>query len=894
MIHIEKPYIKQEGDRCYLRAKVSISIDTARSYVEAITPQKHNTVFLTDEDYPPESWKKNGELWFDVPAEYGRYLCSERSNAFVVGLFWYALVSGSDIEFEAPMSKLLYDGIVHELMPELEKKGFAPIALKGPVTSEQVWCEGAVVTGMSGGVDSFYTLKSYSSDDVPEEMRITHLSYYTCSFLYKPDDVGRSLEAVFKDEDDTTDIIVQRIKTIAAQKGYPLIITNSNLDRDYYRGGYIYMAMYRFFACTLALEHLYSLYISSSSGHETGMIEASLFAPTQNYEELLCRSLRTETLGYMSSDNERRTEKLRSIADDPVFGKHATVCFDTGWKGKNCGVCYGCLKTIIPLDMLGLLDGFEESFNIGEYRRDREHLFRFLIEFSKRPEMGSTRDTVSQLLDLANKEKSEAGDLFINIYNMPVLSIIIPAYNCEKFIAQCLDSVLAQLPEDCELIVVDDGSTDDTSRILKDYEGLRENIRIVCNEHSGASGARNKGLELARGEYVTFLDCDDCMTDGFLAKSRELFEKQAGLYIFGIERAYLSGDSDFWTVENRIYDNASEFADEYIRKRHLLVYSNCNKFYQRRIIEASKLRFDETVDFGEDRLFNYRYLTLLDEKTIITSEMIMLKYIQRDGDSMSTRHIPGYFQMVYRLHKIKMQCFFDLSKDVTEDERLDFEAYDISREIEKTIDRFEAHPEERAENLPDINQLIFEGPYDENTKIDVLIILGSRNCGYKVDAALGIGRKNPGVKYIVSGANLHCSEVCSEAEYMADRLKESGVEESDIYIENRAQYTRQNLEYSAIILHELLKNGTLTAAAGTDGETSEKRKLRVGVLTGGFHIPRTRLISEQMSRLKDFELIWLPAYGPSTQKETWFENRAGREIVLSEYRKTLKLRKEKV
>ena len=476
----------------------------------------------------------------------------------------------------------------------------------------------------------------------------------------------------------------------------------------------------------------------------------------------------------------------------------------------------------------------------------------------------------------------------------PLLSIIIPAYNCESFLAECLDSVLAQLPEDCELIVVDDGSKDATPQILRDYGELRENMCIEYSEHIGASGARNRGLELARGEYVAFLDCDDCMKDGFLKKSRDLLENQAGLYVFGIERAYLSGDSEFWTVENRIYNNVSEFADEYIRKRHLLVYSNCNKFYQRRIIEESKLRFDETVDFGEDRLFNYRYLLLLAEETIITSEMIMLKYIERDRNSMSTRHIPNYFQKVSWLHKIKMQCFFDLSKDVTEDERLDFEVYDFSREIEKTIERFAEHPEERAENLPEINQLIFEGPYDENAQIDVLIILGSRNCGYKVDAAISIGRKNPGVKYIVSGANLHCSELCSEAEYMAGRLKEYGVGESDIYLENRARYTKQNLEYSAGILHELSANGTLSPAADINGETSKKRKLRVGILTGGFHIPRTRLISERMSSLKDFELIWFPAYGPSTQKETWFENPTGREIVLAEYRKTLKLRREKV
>ncbi len=466
---------------------------------------------------------------------------------------------------------------------------------------------------------------------------------------------------------------------------------------------------------------------------------------------------------------------------------------------------------------------------------------------------------------------------------MPLLSIIIPTYNCEAFLAECLDSVLLQLPEDCELIVVDDGSEKATLAILSDYKKLYKNLFIEYSEHTGASGARNKGLSMARGEYVAFLDCDDCITDGFLNQCRDLLKKHADLYIFGIERAFLSGNSEFWTVNNRIFNSVSEFADEYIRAKHLLIYSNCNKFYKRSIIEEAMLRFDENTEYGEDRLFNYAYLNLLAERSseiaVITSDLLMLRYIQRDRNSMSTRHIPDYFRVVSQLHKVKMECFLNLSKDTTEDERLDFEAYDISREIEKTIDRFSAHPREREENLPGINQLIFGGPYDENEKVDVLVILGSNNCGYKADAASVIGRKNPGLKYIVSGANLHNSGLCSEAKYLSERLKEYGVSPADIYIENRARYTKQNLELSAGILHELRNNGTLG------------NKTRVGILTGGFHIPRTRLIAEGISSLKDFELIWLPAYGPSTQKNTWFETPTGRAIVLAEFRKTMMMRK---
>ena len=74
---------------------------------------------------------------------------------------------------------------------------------------------------------------------------------------------------------------------------------------------------------------------------------------------------------------------------------------------------------------------------------------------------------------------------------------------------------------------------------------------------------------------------------------------------------------------------------------------------------------------------------------------------------MSSRHIPGYFTCVSRLHKAKMACFLTLSKGTDEEERRDFIAFDLSREIEKTLDRFSQHPGEKAENLPAINRLVF-------------------------------------------------------------------------------------------------------------------------------------------------------------------------------------------
>jgi len=458
------------------------------------------------------------------------------------------------------------------------------------------------------------------------------------------------------------------------------------------------------------------------------------------------------------------------------------------------------------------------------------------------------------------------------------LSVIIPTYNCREYLKECLHSILLQLPSDCELIVADDGSDDGTTALLAGYEGGQENVHVTYREHKGASAARNAGLDIAAGEYVTFIDCDDCMRRGFLQESLPLLDEGTDLYIFGIERISLSGVREFWTVRDRLYPDASAFADEYVRIRQLMIYSNCNKFYRRSVIERCRLRFDESMVFGEDRLFNFRYLTIC-HGHVLTSSLIMLHYIQRSADSMSSKHIPGYFSCVRRLHEAKMDCILALSTGTTEAETRDFIAYDISREIEKAMDRFALHPEEKAENLPAINQLIFGESDDDDEALDILVVLGSSLCEYKIRRAWEIGQRHPGILYIVSGGNPSAYGDMTEAEYMAGWLAKQGVKSKNIFLENRANFTKQNLEFSA----EIIRTLRLETGKSLPG---------IGILTGGFHIPRTRLLAAQIPSLEGEDLRWLAAYGPHTHPEHWFEDSAGRDIILRELRKTVMLRGE--
>ncbi len=417
MITIGKPYITKEEKLAYLRAKIYISSDTARRYVQR-TSELVNCAWLTAVDYPPAIWNEPGSnLWFSVPEEYAEYLCEERSNAFVIALLWYAMVAGSDICFEAPVSQQLYDGLTQKLIPAVMKDADTQISLIGPVTSDEVSGEHGVVSGMSCGADSLYTLHCYGSNSTPEDVKLTHLMYCELDYIFPRVVPPYDIDEIFYKDGQINSQIVNNAAIIAKRHHMSFLHIHSNLDRDYCRGGLIYSGMYRFLACTLALERLFSIYIISSSGNGNQVEEISLFSPTQNYEDLICASCGTEKLHYMISDHATRVDKLRVIADDADFRDFVSVCYNLDENASNCGECYGCMKTIIPLDIIGKLNQFDKTFDTAKYYANRQDVFRNLIRFSKRPEASAARESVKQFMKLSIEADNEAAREFINVCN---------------------------------------------------------------------------------------------------------------------------------------------------------------------------------------------------------------------------------------------------------------------------------------------------------------------------------------------------------------------------------------------------------------------------------------------------------------------------------------------
>lgn len=107
----------------------------------------------------------------------------------------------------------------------------------------------------------------------------------------------------------------------------------------------------------------------------------------------------------------------------------------------------------------------------------------------------------------------------------PLISVIIPVYNVEKYLPACLDSVLSQTYKNLEILLIDDGSTDKSSRICKLYASRDARIRLVREKNAGLSGARNKGIGLAKGEYLTFLDSDDFLAPDAIEYLYKLVKK---------------------------------------------------------------------------------------------------------------------------------------------------------------------------------------------------------------------------------------------------------------------------------------------------------------------------------------------------------------------------------
>lgn len=205
------------------------------------------------------------------------------------------------------------------------------------------------------------------------------------------------------------------------------------------------------------------------------------------------------------------------------------------------------------------------------------------------------------------------------------LSIIIPAYNAEKYVERCVKSIISQNYIDSEILIIDDGSTDNTLDISSSLSCKYADIRVLHKKNGGVSSARNLGIDNARGEYIMFVDVDDYLLPNTLHKALRVAEENpdADFCVFGFERIARSGQTSKSTPESKRYSRNETL--KYIKNTDaLLLGTPCAKLYKRCFIESGDFKFDTKRKLFEDICFNLSCLSSCN--SFVTSDICVYCY----------------------------------------------------------------------------------------------------------------------------------------------------------------------------------------------------------------------------------------------------------------------------
>lgn len=217
----------------------------------------------------------------------------------------------------------------------------------------------------------------------------------------------------------------------------------------------------------------------------------------------------------------------------------------------------------------------------------------------------------------------------------PLISIIVPIYNSEKYLTKCLQSLLNQTLKDIDIICVIDGSTDNSQMICENFKVNDLRIKIFIQENQGPSGARNTGLANAKAKYIQFCDPDDFYNpDTCQIFYNTIIESNADLAVGSINIIYdgvnsQPGDKEYYRIKNIGLNNIDE---QVFRTTDV---SLCNKIFKKSLIDMYKINFPDGLIY-EDACFFYKYLYVC--KTIYYIEEKLYNYVRHKNSIMTSTY----------------------------------------------------------------------------------------------------------------------------------------------------------------------------------------------------------------------------------------------------------------
>ncbi len=243
-----------------------------------------------------------------------------------------------------------------------------------------------------------------------------------------------------------------------------------------------------------------------------------------------------------------------------------------------------------------------------------------------------------------------------------MISVILPIYNTEEYLRKCLDSVIHQTYKDLEIICIDDGSTDQSGGIVDEYAKLDDRIRVIHQENHGESNARNVGLNISKGEYITFLDCDDWIEPDMYETLLDAIEEDdldmaAGSWYkdYTDRIIEVTNEKD---VSNHVFGRDELLRYLYERDAYRGFSYMWNKLYKREVLtdpDGQIMLFDESIRLGGDVI--YLAKLALNVRRARYIDRPFYHYRMRESSGSHTRDLGSFhdwiksYEIVIRLYE---------------------------------------------------------------------------------------------------------------------------------------------------------------------------------------------------------------------------------------------------
>ncbi len=242
-----------------------------------------------------------------------------------------------------------------------------------------------------------------------------------------------------------------------------------------------------------------------------------------------------------------------------------------------------------------------------------------------------------------------------------LVSIIIPCYNNAPYLRQCIDSVLCQSYNNTEIIVVDDGSSDESESVVSDYV-IANKILYIKLIHSGVSTARNAGMQKASGEFIVFIDGDDWVEPNHIETLvNGTDECDASMIVMKIDK---DGETSVSEEAIDLFDKYQILSQDkfYLLYERYLLSSPCNKIYRSEIIRKHNIRFDSNISYAEDLLFNLTYFQHI--SSVRLNGNATYHYVKHSCPSGTTRYHKNTVATLEKISNATHHCFNNPSDEV--------------------------------------------------------------------------------------------------------------------------------------------------------------------------------------------------------------------------------------